>query len=92
MESIQKQTENSQQNNNIINKTQNLQNEENQKIIPIILDRPITSEAEEDKTSFSTPIYKETIERNYKIFLIIIFFFLMIILNITNYYFRFKWK
>ncbi|GBB97479.1 hypothetical protein RclHR1_00030036 [Rhizophagus clarus] len=72
MDSIQKQTENSQQdNNNTMNKNQELYqqqqrknlHEENQKIIPTILDRPLTSEVEEDKTFFSTPVYKEKIER-----------------------------
>jgi len=67
MNSIQKQTENSQQDNNTMNKKQELykqqrknsQHEGNQKII---LDHPITSEVEEDK-SFITPLTKEAIER-----------------------------
>lgn len=80
MNSIQKQTENSQQDNNTMNKKQELykqqrknsQHEGNQKII---LDHPITSEVEEDKT-FSTPLTKEAIERNYKVF-----FFLFKLIN-----------
>jgi len=63
----QNQTENF-QDNNTMNKNrelqrENSQHEENRKTIQIILDRPITSEAEEDKTSFSTPVSKEAIER-----------------------------